>query len=90
MSSMTEDWVTMYDEESGLYFVAVVTSYHRNNVPKEWRPHTNGIKFEEPDMCDAWINAMEERWTQQEEDYLEENRHAIMQMERYDRHRMEY
>lgn len=55
-----------------------------------YRPHTNGIRFDEPDEVDEWIDNVAEKFERDYDNYLEENRHAIVQMERYEQWRNEY
>lgn len=68
-----------------------------------WRAHTTGTRWvvgdgekEYETYADAeeaagdWIEGVQDRLNDQEEDYIEENRHAIVQMERYEMWRNEY
>lgn len=55
-----------------------------------WRPHTSAPVFEEAEDADEWIDGVEQSFDEDYEDYLEENRFEIAQMERYEQWRNEY
>lgn len=94
------------NEEKGGYIIAVkvstndilqelingaITSEEAYNLRlKGWRPHTNNTVFEDEDQAVEWIEGLEEFFEQDYEDYLEENHHSIVQMERYEMWRNEY
>lgn len=54
-----------------------------------YRPHTNGQLFDEPEDASDWIESLAERFEEDYDDYLEENRHSIVQMELMELHRRE-
>jgi hypothetical protein len=54
------------------------------------RPHDSAPTFEDQGDALDWIESVEERFAEQEERYLEENHHAIVQQERYELWRNEY
>lgn len=55
-----------------------------------WRPHTNGKVFDEAEDAEQWIESVAEAFEEDYDNYLEENHHAIAQMERYEMWRNEY
>ena len=55
-----------------------------------WRPHTNGLTFGEAEDVEEWIANLSEFFEQDYDDYLEENRYEIVQMERYEMWKNEY
>lgn len=55
-----------------------------------FRLHTSAATFDDEDEASEWLEAMEERWEEQYDDYLEENSHEIARMERYEAWRNEY
>ena len=55
-----------------------------------WRPHTSAGVFAEWDDAREWIEGVEESFDADYEEYLEENRYEIAQMERYEAWRNEY
>jgi hypothetical protein len=52
--------------------------------------HTSAPRFDDYDEANDWIEAVGERWEEDYDNYLEENRHAIVQSERYEIWRNEY
>lgn len=90
----TEEWTVEHDEERGDYYIGIV-EYCRCGSPccsrpvTGTRPHTNGLRFEEFDMASDYIEQMHERYEEDYDQYLEENRHAIVQSERYEMWRNE-
>jgi hypothetical protein len=54
------------------------------------RFHTSAPFFDETEDAEDWIEAQSERLEGQYDNYLEENRHDIVQMERYEMWRAEY
>lgn len=55
-----------------------------------WEAHTSGHTFEDDEQAAEYIQGIEEAFEEDYDDYLEENRHAIVQMERYELWRNEY
>jgi len=55
-----------------------------------WEPHTSGMTFDEPEDGHEYLDNLEETFEQDYDDYLDENRHAIVQMELYEMWRNEY
>lgn len=55
-----------------------------------WTPHTSGHKFDDVEDAEAYIEGIEESFEEDYDDYLEENRHAIVQMERHEMWKREY
>lgn len=53
-------------------------------------PHSGGHVFTEEDDAHEWIEATSEAWERDYDDYLEENRYELVQMERYEMWRREY
>lgn len=49
-----------------------------------WSPHTSGHLFDESDDVHEYLDNLEETFEQDYDDYLEENRYEIVQMERYE------
>lgn len=54
------------------------------------RKHTKTPKFDEAGDAHEWIEALSESFEEDYDDYLEENRFEIAQMERYEAFRNEY
>jgi len=54
------------------------------------RPHTNGAVFEDEDQAYEYLESLRDRFEEDYDDYLEENRHAIVQAELYEMWRNEY
>lgn len=55
-----------------------------------YRPHTNGMRFEEASDAHEWMEGVQEFLDNDYEQYAEENSYAIAQMERYEQFRNEY
>lgn len=96
MASHFDNWTVEFNEEVSQYYVGV-TTYRAcpcgergcdGKIPTV-RPHTSGLFFEEQGDAYDWIEAMEERYEEDYDHYLEENRHAIHQSELYDMWRRE-
>jgi hypothetical protein len=79
MTNMTNDWKII----DGRIFVP-------DREPGTMRPHDSAPTFEDQGDALDWIESVEERFAEQEERYLEENHHAIVQQERYELWRNEY
>lgn len=54
------------------------------------RRHTSAPLFDEPEDAAEYIDGMAEAFEEDYDDYLEENRHEIAQMERYEAFRNEF
>lgn len=50
----------------------------------ETTPHTRGDVFDDEDDAYEWIDSVKERFEEDYDRYLEENRDAIVQQERYE------
>ena len=79
----TENWLVVPDNDKGDYYIGV------REPDGTVRPHTSGQRFEEEDEAFEYIEAMHERFEEEYDNYLEENRHAIVQSERYEMWRNE-
>lgn len=55
-----------------------------------WSPHTSGHEWDEHEQADEWVEATGQAYEGDYDDYLEENRHEIAAMERYEAWRNEY
>lgn len=56
----------------------------------DYSRHTSGLLFTEEDQANEWVEGVQERHEENYDAYVEENRHAIVQMERYELWRQEY
>lgn len=54
------------------------------------RPHTSGKVFTDEDEAHEWLESLEQDFEEDYDNYLDENRHSIAQMERYEMWRNEY
>src|SRR5262249_50838669 len=66
---------------------ALAEMYQKNDG---YRPHTNGQVFADPEDAHASVESIEEFFEEDYDAYLEENSHAIAQMERYEMWRNEH
>lgn len=57
---------------------------------KGYRPHTAGQVFKDAEEADEYLYNLEESFEEDYDQYLDENRHEIVQMERYEQWRNEY
>jgi hypothetical protein len=94
-SNPTEDFVVQGPNEEGQYWIGVKAycecGYQCCSRPQTGvRPHDNGLLFDDFEQAYDWIEGVEEFFEQDYDSYLEENRHAIVQMERYEQWRNEY
>jgi hypothetical protein len=55
-----------------------------------WSPHTSGNEWAEQEDAEEFIEATEAKYEEDYDEYLEENRYEIAQMERYEMWRREY
>lgn len=55
-----------------------------------WEKHTSAPTFDDEDEAHDWMDAVEEKYEEDYDRYLEENRYEIAQMERYEQWRNEY
>lgn len=97
---MTEGWEVRPTEDGDgnvLYYVRVPNRVRCqcncsscSGWKMEYRPHTNGIRFEDESDAHDWIEQVAEQYEAQYDQYLEENSYQIAQMERYEAWRQEY
>lgn len=89
------DHMTVIQNPDGEGYVIGVRRYCECGSPccdhreVEVTPHTGGRVFAESDDAYEYIECLRESWDQQYEDYLDENRYEIAQMERYEMWRRE-
>lgn len=54
-----------------------------------WSPHTSGQEFSSVEDAEEYIEGIDQAFEEDYDDYLDENRYAIAQMERYEMWRNE-
>ena len=85
----TRDFTVEGPDDNGKYWIGV-REYCSCGHPccsrpeTEIRRHTSAPEFDEPDEAADWIENVGDRWEDDYDQYLEENRHAIVQSERYE------
>jgi hypothetical protein len=72
------------------YEVWVRSPRNRDGSAPADHPHSRGLKFDEPDEAEDWIEGISEFFEKDYDNYLEENHYEIAQMERYEAFRNEY
>lgn len=87
--------VTDENPEGVEYFVEVFREEEReidgvSGTFSYWKPHTSTMTWVDQEDCYEWIEAMEQRYEDDYDQYLEENHDSIVQMERYEMWRNEY
>lgn len=94
----TSSWrVAQVFDANGEYLHSIIECHHseereidgQTGTFSYWAPHTSGQQFEDDDQAHEWIENTEEMFERDYDDYLEENRDAIVQMERYEMWRNE-
>jgi len=81
----TDGW-SIEEAEDGTFYIAVLVDPFMGTT----RPHTSGQSFAEYDDASDYLDALSERYEEQHDRYLEENREAIVASERYEMYRAEY
>lgn len=91
----TDSWRVGGPNAEGKYFIEC---HRKEEIEHEgqvgtfefWSPHTSGHLFDEVEEAEEYMQGIEESFEEDYDDYLEENRYAIVQMERYEQWRNEY
>lgn len=85
----TTDWIVKPVGKKFGVFVRSTERAPNGSIPAD-RRHTSAPLFDEPGDAAEWIEGTAERFEEDYDEYLEENRFEIARMERYEQFRNEY
>lgn len=91
----TTEWRVSTEQPNGKYIIEVkfeeeIEHDGVTGIFVGWRPHTSAWEFDWHEDAVEHLEVLEQAYEEDYDEYLEENRHEIAQMERYEMWRNEF